>query len=542
MSAIPLYARGQKDTGVIRKGRANEDNFYDGRLTDDEKAAVKGRLYIVADGIGGSKGGRRASEIATTHLPNYYYDSEGTEVVPTLSAAIMRTAQDILTEAQNNPELSYMGCTLVATVIRDGKAVVAYLGDARVYLLRANATIQQLTVDHSWVQEQVSRGVLTPEEARVHPNRNVITKSLGSPRLPEPSIVGPFELAAGDQMLLCSDGLCGVVPDEVLTAELQKPISVADKVQNLIDQANASGGPDNISVVVVHAGEPTVTAPAAAAMPAQPVAAGKSRGLASRWMIFAFVAIVAVTAGAALYNLGLFGGGDGPDVVAEVEETAVSELAAAPNPTEEPTATVPLSVEIEVRETEVVAADAPTEESQTATPVPNATSTLGPTQTPTPTRTPRPTVAPTFPPVQPELPIIDPSLRLESPVDCDSGGGFTTNQNVTFRWTWPETLATGQYLEIRVRGASQGRINGDAQDGDEWEAMIPVSQLGEAGEVRWRVHLMEQTDDGPVELAFSSNTGCMRITTGGGGNNPPGDEPGPGAPEPVPTNPPPSDT
>ena len=214
------------------------------------------RLMIVADGMGGHQGGATASKVATRTMGEVFASSpdEGPDSAPLdseelLHEAITAANLRVHTMSQKNRHLRGMGTTIVALLIdREGLAWVAHVGDSRVYRIRDRA-IEQITDDHSVVGEMVRRGVLTDEEAQVHPHRNRILRSVGIDT--EVNIdTSQVTVAPGDCFLLCSDGLT----DMVLDSEIASVINLeprAQAVQSLIDLANNRGGIDNITAQVV---------------------------------------------------------------------------------------------------------------------------------------------------------------------------------------------------------------------------------------------------------------------------------------------------
>lgn len=250
---MAIRADGGTHPGRVRQH--NEDAFYLTRpngTVDPAAISRAGHLFVVADGVGGNRGGARASEIAVSRLPAYYYSAANGDPARGLRLAFDSVAREIVEEAQNNPDRANMSCTIVAVVIKDGQVTVAHLGDARAYLLRGGR-LQHLTRDHTWVQMQVEKGTLTEAEAENHPERNVITKSMGNPAFPEPD-VNQTPLQADDRLLLCSDGLCGVANDAEITAVLSKAGDPSAAIRPLIELANRKGGPDNVTAVVVQTG------------------------------------------------------------------------------------------------------------------------------------------------------------------------------------------------------------------------------------------------------------------------------------------------
>jgi protein phosphatase len=230
-------------TDVGRRRASNQDAF--GGLVPASGA----RLLIVADGMGGHAGGATASRVAVETVEEVVARSTDAPET-TLRAALEAANRRVHEEAQNDASLAGMGTTGVALLFQpDGSAWVAHVGDSRAYRLR-DGRLEQLTPDHSLVAELERRGMITAEEAQVHPRRNEVLRSIGV----EPEVdvdVVRVDARPGDQYLLCSDGLSGVVGDEEIAAELLRaPPEVA--VRRLVDAANERGGPDNITVQVAR--------------------------------------------------------------------------------------------------------------------------------------------------------------------------------------------------------------------------------------------------------------------------------------------------
>jgi len=205
------------------------------------------RLLVVADGMGGHRGGATASQLAVESLEAALARAEDVSG-DWLAEAIHAANREVNARAADDADLRGMGTTLVAILISvSGRSWVAHVGDSRAYRLRAGA-LEQLTEDHSVVAEMLRRGVITPEEAENHPRRNEILRSVGIEAEVEPE-VREVELRADDRLLLCSDGLCGVVSREQITRQLSAH-TAPDGVEHLVETANQLGGPDNITVVI----------------------------------------------------------------------------------------------------------------------------------------------------------------------------------------------------------------------------------------------------------------------------------------------------
>lgn len=232
------------DRGRVRTD--NQDAYFAGKITDGSVFAV------VCDGMGGANAGNVASELAVRHISEYvirsYRDGMNmTDTEKTLKNAIVSANISLYDKAVNNAELAGMGTTAVAAFVKDGTAVIAHVGDSRIYLV--NGEIKQLTRDHSVVQSLIESGKITPEDAKVHPRKNVITRALGA----EENVAVDSDclnLSNGDTLLLCSDGLTNFLDDkDILTVFQNNDISAV--AERLVEEANENGGGDNITVVTV---------------------------------------------------------------------------------------------------------------------------------------------------------------------------------------------------------------------------------------------------------------------------------------------------
>lgn len=248
-------------TDVGRKRPHNEDNMAYVIPKDPVAMARKGALFIVADGMGGHAAGEVASEIAVDTVSKVYYQDDNDDVLASLVYAIKRANTLIHQRAAENMLRSGMGTTCVAAVLRGSTAYIANVGDSRAYFIH-NGQVRQVSQDHSWVAEQVRAGLLTDEQARSHAQRNVITRSLGT----QPDVeIDTFaeHLEIGDFVILCSDGLSGLITDNDLLSIISQ-YQPQESVYHLVERANENGGPDNITVIVARVQEvgwepPTMT-------------------------------------------------------------------------------------------------------------------------------------------------------------------------------------------------------------------------------------------------------------------------------------------
>jgi len=241
----PLEIEWGEQTDVGRQRTSNQD--CSGMAVAPGDGA---RLWIVADGMGGHAGGEIASRIAVDTAIASFAEGDG-DLAGRLRAAIVAANRAVLTAAQQDRALTGMGTTAVAIAVAGESVCVANVGDSRAYRIR-RARIEQLTRDHSVVAELVRRGHLSEDEAMLHPRRHEVLRSLGFEWDLDVD-VEPAEAAAGDTFLLCSDGLSGVVDDAEI-ASLCAKRRPSDAARALVDAANARGGPDNITVQVIHFG------------------------------------------------------------------------------------------------------------------------------------------------------------------------------------------------------------------------------------------------------------------------------------------------
>ena len=239
-------------TDVGRKREHNEDNMAYHIPPDVDVMVRKGALFIVADGMGGHAAGEVASEIAVDTVSDTYYQDESDDVSASLVRAIKRANASIHQRAAENMLRSGMGTTCVAAVLRGDMAYIANVGDSRAYLLRGG-NVRQVSQDHSWVAEQVRAGLLTEDQARTHAQRNVITRCLGTQADVEIDVFAKH-LEEGDSLVLCTDGLSGLISDEDLRRIVSQFVP-QESVYHLVERANENGGPDNITAIVVHVQE-----------------------------------------------------------------------------------------------------------------------------------------------------------------------------------------------------------------------------------------------------------------------------------------------
>jgi serine/threonine protein phosphatase PrpC len=242
------------DPGMRREG--NEDS---------SSARADLGLYMVADGMGGHAAGEVASRIAVEAVEAFINDTRDADANRTwpfpydtalsldgnrLKAAFRLANRKLAAAMAADDTLRGMATTAVAVLMAKRPPVVAHVGDSRLYVWR-DGSLHQITQDHSWVGEQVRAGMLSDADARRHPWRNVVTRAIAGGDDPEVE-VQEIAVAARDRVMLCSDGLCAVVPPDQLEAIVNQRIPLKDTCQALIAAANAAGGPDNITVVMLE--------------------------------------------------------------------------------------------------------------------------------------------------------------------------------------------------------------------------------------------------------------------------------------------------
>ena len=241
---MQLAVGARSDVGMIRSG--NEDNFF---AEADERRGV----FVVADGMGGHAAGEVASEMAVQIVARHLLaltsvlDAQASE---TLAQSMRDANRAIYDRMLAEVDKQGMGTTASVLVLSDNQFLIGQIGDSRIYLLRDGA-LSQLTKDHSYVQEQVDAGLLTPEQARYHPYSNVITRCVGASESVEADIYAG-EMKPGDVFLLASDGLTGMVDDRRLQAMLLARSGPGRIVDALIAEANGRGGLDNITAIVIQ--------------------------------------------------------------------------------------------------------------------------------------------------------------------------------------------------------------------------------------------------------------------------------------------------
>jgi protein phosphatase len=235
------------DVGRVRS--TNEDSVF---------CSAEAGVFVVADGMGGHAAGEVASAIASDLIGARLCclgAGEELDEVRSLFLEVFREAgSEIIRQAREDSDRGGMGTTATVMVLRpDDNYIVGHIGDSRAYLLRDDS-FARITTDHSWVEEQVERGVISREQAFRHPQSNIITRALGTDPVPAPDLyVG--EIQAGDRFLLCSDGLSDMVDEDRIAQVLRAVDEPEAAASRLVSEANLAGGIDNVTALVVHVQE-----------------------------------------------------------------------------------------------------------------------------------------------------------------------------------------------------------------------------------------------------------------------------------------------
>lgn len=249
-SAINITASVQTDAGCVRE--ANEDSGRHVSPNDPETQFKKGILTIVADGMGGHASGEIASQMAVDLISEIYYADKMLSASDALRDATEKANRRIYETSLTDEKMFGMGTTVIALVLLNGTAFSAHVGDSRLYRLRGQ-NMKMMTLDHSQVMEMVKYGIISMEEARSHDDKNVILRAVGTQPDVEVEVSAPFAVEAGDQFLLCSDGLCDMLEDETIRQIWASASDVHAAGEELINQAKLRGGHDNITVGIVRA-------------------------------------------------------------------------------------------------------------------------------------------------------------------------------------------------------------------------------------------------------------------------------------------------
>ena len=238
-------------TDVGRQRENNEDSYLYWEPQPDDEFRRKGRLAVIADGMGGYEGGQEASRLAVETVRHFYESNFEINPQATLTAALAEAHQNIQRYAEEHPIFQGMGTTCTALSIVDRQLCFAHVGDSRLYLVRAE-TVARLTRDHSYVGRLVESGIVRSEDAESHPQRHILTAALGSGRDVEPdSPEHPIPLEPADTLVLCTDGLWSLI-GETDIARIVRSSSPAQACVELVKMALDRGGPDNITLLVLR--------------------------------------------------------------------------------------------------------------------------------------------------------------------------------------------------------------------------------------------------------------------------------------------------
>lgn len=232
-------------TDIGRKRKVNQDYVY----TSEKAVGNLPNLFIVADGMGGHNAGDYASKLAVETMVSEIERSFEQQPVKIFERAISTANEMIRRKAAEAPDMEGMGTTVVAATCLGKHLQVANVGDSRLYIV--GKEIRQITRDHSLVEEMVRVGTISHAEARIHPDKNIITRAVGVSEAVEADYFS-VDLAEGDAVLMCTDGLTNMLEDEEIRMILSGARDIVEKAQALVEAANANGGRDNISVVLIE--------------------------------------------------------------------------------------------------------------------------------------------------------------------------------------------------------------------------------------------------------------------------------------------------
>ncbi|MCR4651210.1 MAG: Stp1/IreP family PP2C-type Ser/Thr phosphatase [Lachnospiraceae bacterium] len=232
-------------TDIGKKRKINQDYVY----TSEMPVGPLPNLFIVADGMGGHKAGDYASRCATETIVWSALSADNESIVSILENAFKAANENILKKSLQEEDYNGMGTTLVAATLVDNKLWVANVGDSRLYVVN-NKEIRQITRDHSLVEEMVRMGGIRRDQARSHPDKNIITRAVGVMEEIEIDFF-QIELNKGDEVLMCTDGLTNMIDDEEIRMIMSGQRDIVGKVEGLINAANNNGGKDNIAAIII---------------------------------------------------------------------------------------------------------------------------------------------------------------------------------------------------------------------------------------------------------------------------------------------------
>lgn len=241
-----IKAYGKSDIGMVRE--MNQDYYY---ISDDQNEV---KLYILADGMGGYKGGEIASKLAVTSARNYIENNfketpkDKESLIQLIGSSVEYANMVVYEKSKENQELEGMGTTLEICLVYNNRAYIAHIGDSRIYRIRKEF-MRKITKDHSYVQKLVEDGTITKEEAAIHPKKNMLMKALGCNAFVEPDVTIKGFLK-GDTLIICSDGLTNMLTQEEIYNMATRKFEYAPS--ELIEIANKKGGYDNITVIIIR--------------------------------------------------------------------------------------------------------------------------------------------------------------------------------------------------------------------------------------------------------------------------------------------------
>ncbi len=237
-----------RSSGLTDKG-CKRSNNQDSIFFSDEPVGPLPNLYIVADGMGGHRAGDQASKMAIQITTEFVKASTLENPIAILKRAMIYANNEIYKASSKDPELAGMGTTMVVAVVLDSKLYVANVGDSRLYLI--NDDITQITMDHSLVEELIRNGELERKKGRNHPEKNIITRAMGS----KDEVVPDFfeiDITPEDTILLCSDGLSNMVENDEIKDIIVEHYNLDEMTEALVSRANYYGGSDNISAIIIR--------------------------------------------------------------------------------------------------------------------------------------------------------------------------------------------------------------------------------------------------------------------------------------------------
>jgi len=414
-----------------RKRGYNQDSVGKQEPADADLLRKRGALYIVADGVGGGKAGEVASQIAVRMTIKGYYGAPPTmDNARALRHAIIRANSEAYRQSQENPDWQGMATTIVAVVAElDRTLIMANVGDSSGYLVR-DGQVTLISEEHSWVAEQVAAGILTPQQAKTHKRRHQITRSLG--RRPSVEVaMSTQELLPGDIVVLCSDGITDVIEDD----EIARAVTSGDPqpvVDELTDLANARGGPDNISVLIIKFPQA-----AEARLPRKPFPVAA--------LIGGVVVIAAVVVGAIALS-GKPATTPTPSLVAEASVESSVPVVGESHRTIEATQTQEVSTGAPT-----AAAVSPSAASRTAVPAAVPSASVATTESAEADRKPTATLVPSPIATNTPLPTPTPARYSIAPSLTEPGNEqWMQSDTAKLKWTFPYGLKANEQYEVRI--------------------------------------------------------------------------------------------